>query len=255
MIKYKENSFFNNKEKNMKKLILILGIAVFGLLDYAHAKHDLNKLPRHDKQINDSNEQEKKINSSHWKKIKASPYPVAIFHGISNSCSTQDTMGFVNFIATQANTFAKCVEVGDGAPATWLMAFQTQVSTACIALRKVPEFANGVNIIGLSQGGLIARAMTEQCDVTVYNLITLGTPHMGVMSIPDCESGFYCDIYNAALDHEVYDPYMQNNFGPPGFFKDQYKYDEYLAKSSFLAAANNERSINPIYTSGFTSIN
>ena len=75
------------------------------------------------------------------------------------------------------------------------------------------------------------------------------------MSLPNCESGFYCNIFNDALDLGVYDPLVQNNFGPPGYFKDQYKYDEYLKSSGFLASASNERSVNVAFANGFKAIN
>lgn len=189
------------------------------------------------------------------KSLSASPYPIAVFHGLGDCCCFPGMIEFTRYLGKEAGTYSKCVEVGDGPPASWLMAFQTQVNTACADLMKDTQFANGVNIVGLSQGGLIARVIPQMCNVTVHNVITLGGPHMGVMSLPNCESGFYCDIFNDALDLGVYDPFVQNHFGPPGYFKDQYKYEEYLSKSGFLAAANNEKSINANYAKGFKSIN
>ena len=189
------------------------------------------------------------------KALAASPYPVAVFHGLGDCCCFPGMIEFTHYLAKEANTFAKCVEVGDGPPASWLMAFQTQVNTACADIQKDAQFAKGLNVVGLSQGGLIARAMAEMCNVTVHNVITLGGPHMGVMSLPQCESGFYCDIFNDALDLGVYDPFVQNHFGPPGYFKDQNDYQTYLKNSGFLAAANNERSINTAYANGFKAIN
>ena len=42
-----------------------------------------------------------------------------------------------------------------------------------------PEF----NVLGVSQGGLNARYVLEECDIgKVRNLITLGSPNMGVVS-------------------------------------------------------------------------
>jgi palmitoyl-protein thioesterase len=122
-------------------------------------------------------------------------------------------------------------------------------------MKSVPEFASGVNVVGLSQGGLIARAMAEMCNVTVHNVITMGGPHMGVMSIPNCETGFFCDIFNDIVDIGIYDTFVQENAGPPGYFKDPLIYDEYLQKSEFLAAANNEKIANQAFSDGFKKIN
>ena len=41
-----------------------------------------------------------------------------------------------------------------------------------------------INLIGVSQGGLMARSILEDCDISsqtkIRNLITVGTPNMGV---------------------------------------------------------------------------
>ena len=187
--------------------------------------------------------------------LKESPYPIAVFHGLGDCCCFPGMIEFTDYLAKEAKTYAKCIEIGDGPPASWLMAFQTQANTGCAEVKKIAQFANGINVVGLSQGALIARALAEQCNITVHNVISLGGIHMGTMTLPNCESGFYCDIVNDALDLGVYDPYVQAHIGPAGYFKDQYKYTEYLAASNFLAAVSNERSINPQYSAGFKAIN
>ncbi|OMJ88324.1 hypothetical protein SteCoe_9735 [Stentor coeruleus] len=189
------------------------------------------------------------------KSLKQSKYPIAVFHGLGDCCCFPGMIEFTRYLGKEASTYSKCVEIGDGSAASWLMGFQKQVNTACTNLKKVSEFENGINVVGLSQGGLIARAVSEMCNITVHNVITLGGPHMGVMSIPNCESGFFCDIFNDALDLGVYDSFVQENFGPPGYYKDPLEYNEYLKQSNFLAAANNEKSINADYATGFKSIN
>jgi palmitoyl-protein thioesterase len=189
------------------------------------------------------------------KAVKSSGYPLAVFHGLGDCCCNEGMKQFTEYLGQQANVTSVCVEIGDGPSASWLLGFQKQVEAACTNLKKIPEFANGINVLGLSQGGLIARSMAEVCSIPVHNVITLGGPHMGVMSIPDCESGLICEIFNDALDLGVYDPFVQNNFGPTGYYKDQYQYDVYLKNSGYLAAANNERSINVDYANGFKSIN
>lgn len=189
------------------------------------------------------------------RKLQSSPYPIAVFHGLGDCCCFPGMIEFTKYLGKEAATFAKCVEVGDGPASSWLMGFQKQVNSACANMNKYPEFQNGVNVVGLSQGGLIARALAEMCNITVHNVITMGGPHMGVMSIPNCETGFYCDIFNDVIELGVYDSFVQENTGPAGYFKDPLTYNEYLAKSEFLAAANNEKSINTQYANGFKAIN
>jgi len=59
---------------------------------------------------------------------------------------------------------------------------------ACDNLRKNPNF-NGkeVNMVGFSQGCMIARSMVEGCDaVKVNKLMLFGGPNAGVSMIHDC---------------------------------------------------------------------
>ena len=55
-----------------------------------------------------------------------------------------------------------------------------------------PKFADAdeFNVIGFSQGGLIARYIAEACPMKgkVRNMITVGTPNMGIADPPVCGS-------------------------------------------------------------------
>jgi triacylglycerol esterase/lipase EstA (alpha/beta hydrolase family) len=47
---------------------------------------------------------------------------------------------------------------------------------------QVPE----INILGVSQGGLVGRSIVENCGgPKVRNLITVGTPNLGFSEIPE----------------------------------------------------------------------
>jgi hypothetical protein len=68
--------------------------------------------------------------------------------------------------------------------------FENQVASACNILDKHAELwklkENGFIILGLSQGGLVSRGIIETCEIGAYvkRLITLGTPHQGIMKLP-----------------------------------------------------------------------
>ena len=75
-----------------------------------------------------------------------------------------------------------------------------------------------INLIGVSQGGLLARCYVEkygQYIKPVHSLITYGTPHMG--------------IYNSFLELKRLN-----------YWKNPYKYDEYLNNNDFLVYINKE---------------
>jgi triacylglycerol esterase/lipase EstA (alpha/beta hydrolase family) len=62
-----------------------------------------------------------------------------------------------------------------------------QYEHACQTLTDDPVFseAEEVYMIGVSQGGLIARAITQKCDsVNVKKLVSWGSPNGGVSALP-----------------------------------------------------------------------
>jgi esterase/lipase len=77
-----------------------------------------------------------------------------------------------------------------------------------------------INIIGISQGGLLARCFVERYSgekVKVDSLITYGTPHMGI-------------FYKAS-------PFPISFLE---YWKDPYNYNEYLRENKFLRFLNND---------------
>lgn len=97
-------------------------------------------------------------------------------------------------------------------------------------------------MIGLSQGGLLARYIAESCEMPgkVRNMVTLGGPHMGVDAVPQCTSGPICNVVNFVVKKIIYFGTVQNWVAPAGYFRDINDYDEYKAKSAFLPELNNE---------------
>lgn len=104
------------------------------------------------------------------------------------------------------------------------------------------EYDDEFNVIGLSQGGLLARYIVEECDMKgkVRNMVTIGGPHMGVDKIPHCFEGVVCDMVNKVAKALVYDSTVQNNLVPAGYFRDPANLDGYKKGSVFLPALNNE---------------
>ena len=82
-----------------------------------------------------------------------------------------------------------------------------------------PPFKN-INLIGISQGGLLARCFVERYSgekVMVDSLITYGTPHMGI-------------FYKAS-------PFPISFLE---YWKDPYHYNKYLRENKFLRFLNND---------------
>ena len=107
-----------------------------------------------------------------------------------------------------------------------------------------PHFnSSKFNVMGLSQGSLLARYVAQLCDTPHLpnNLLTVGSPSMGTQAIPHCGHGIFCDIINKLTDSVVYFKLAQNFVGPAGYFRDPKDLKNYLADSVFLPYLNNEK--------------
>lgn len=102
-----------------------------------------------------------------------------------------------------------------------------------------------INIIGISQGGLIARCLVERYNNISYlvkNIITIASPNMGVYYINSTQPEW---IYT--MEEITFSEY----------WKDPYTYDLYLESNKFLSRLNNEVEHNEynIFKNNFISIN
>ncbi len=172
-----------------------------------------------------------------------SSYPVAIFHGLGDSCLINPGMySFSGKIGKPLGVYAKCIETGGG-PLDWITSFRHQAHKACENLKKDGNFDGDFSVIGLSQGSLIARYIIESCDMKgrVKRYISIGGPQMGVGSFPQCTGGAICKVVDKVVDTFVYFKLIQSVIGPAGYFKDINNYESYLQYSTFLSDLNNEK--------------
>ena len=178
--------------------------------------------------------------------VYSQPYPNVIFHGLGDSCDFAGMKNFTASIAQGTGTYTRCIHIGleeiQSQVGVW-MPFPFQVETSCRKVREDPNLQGVINVIGLSQGSLLARSIIEQCGIAgrVSKYLSIGGPQMGVMALPDCLSGTGCAIVNFVLDSLVYTPVGRWVSAPAGYFKDPRKYDEYLKESVYLPYLNNER--------------
>ena len=170
--------------------------------------------------------------------------PTAIFHGLGDACIYPGMHSFTKEIADQTGAYAKCLEVGNGSITSMTDNFEDQAEKACNKLLADDNFANAeeFNVMGLSQGALLARYIVESCPIKgkVRNWASIGGPNMGVADIPHCFNGFICNIVNSVARDFVYTEFIQNLIGPAGYFRDAGHYQHYLNGSVFLPHLNNE---------------
>ena len=150
--------------------------------------------------------------------------PIVLMHGILSD--TEKVSHVAEWLHNNTNASVYLIEIGNGQQDSIKLPMATQRDMFCESIYNIPELSTGFNLIGISQGGLIARGYVEHCNIyPVNNLITWVTPHGGVYNFPY---------------PEIYSPESQATSSYSNYWRDPFNYQTYLAKSTYLAALNNE---------------
>jgi palmitoyl-protein thioesterase len=165
-----------------------------------------------------------------------------MFHGFGDMCLNPGIKNIDKIISEGTGAPVHCIETGLPSFGEVFANFESVAKKACEKVAAHPDFQGEFNVIGLSQGGLLARYMTEECDMKgkVRNMLTIGGPHMGVDAVPHCFHGIFCDALNFVIKKLVYIPIAQNMVSPAGYFRDIANFASYQRNSVFLPALNNE---------------
>lgn len=153
--------------------------------------------------------------------------PVVLIHGVA-STSLQ-----LNDLKMYFESYNLDVYVIDISFLQSLIApLHIQLYEVCNQINRKSILSNGFNILGISQGGLLARGYVEKCnEYPVNNLLTWVAPHGGV----------YIPFDGSIL---MYDSYVQQHFPISNYWRDPYNYEIYLTNSQFLSQLNNELNSN-----------
>ena len=159
-------------------------------------------------------------------------YPIVLLHGISSDKSELSDVAL--WLLEKLPNKVYNIEIGNGKMDSIFKTMDWQLNELCYQIYNIPELENGFHFIGMSQGGLLARGYVEQCNkFPVQNLITWVSPHAGVYGIGNI-SGL--DIN---LKH-IYTSIYQNIYSFSGYWKDPFRYEQYLSSASYLPYLNNE---------------
>ena len=172
--------------------------------------------------------------------IVYSIYPIAVFHGIVDSCNMKNTSKLVNDLKRDLSVHVECIEVGNGYFDSIFMPIIDQVEYACNQIKSNPNFQDKFNVLGISQGTLIGRYIIEKCQMTgqVVRYMSFDGPQMGIGSIPKLNCGQACEFLNNITAPIAYK--LIDKIAPCGYFKFRYGQKEYKEKNVFLKMLNNE---------------
>ncbi|CAN6802453.1 unnamed protein product [Brassica oleracea] len=168
--------------------------------------------------------------------------PFIVLHGIAAACSEGKEANFTQLLSNFSGSPGFCLEVGNGELDSWFMPLAKQAEIACEKVKQMKELRQGYNIVGRSQGNLVARGLIEFCDggPPVYNYVSLAGPHAGISSVPMCGSGLWCEIADELIKSDIYSDFIQDHLAPSGYLKIPTEMKKYLESSKYLPKLNNE---------------
>jgi len=172
--------------------------------------------------------------------IVSSIYPIAVFHGIVDSCQMKNTSKLVNDLKSDLGVHVECIEVGNGYMDSVFMSMPKQVDYACEQIKKNPNFQGKFSVLGISQGTLIGRYIVEKCQMQgqVMRYLSFDGPQMGIGFIPKITCGVICDFLNNITAPLIYK--LKDIIAPAGYYKYRYDQKTYREKNVFLKMLNNE---------------
>jgi len=183
--------------------------------------------------------------------FSANQTPVVMMHGLGDAGSNP---GMQSLAATVSNAYpgkvSVAVDVADGLM-SFITPMQAQVDQFAAAVRADARFKNGFHLVGLSQGGLVARAYVEQYnDPPVRNLVTVSGVMNGVFNCPlELQIiPFVCQLFET-------DPYALNGIlGFSEYFVLSQNRSLYLEGNPFLPPLNGQVVANATFKSRFASL-
>jgi len=175
--------------------------------------------------------------------------PVVLWHGLGDFCANPISMVQIEDLIKQTlpGVDLHCLQIGltpeDDMVNGFFLNVNTQLEIAHRYLMNQSAIvANGMNVVGFSQGGLFMRAYAQRyAEPVVHNLVSVGGPQQGVYGFPQCPGAnvTLCNMVRELLDVGIYDSLVQNNVVPAEYWVDPFNWDEFLNYSVFLNDVNN----------------
>ena len=175
------------------------------------------------------------------------PLPVVLVHGILDSAGNmEEAAGWVRE-ALGPGSYVRCIEIGNGEVDSLIMPMNQQLSQLAAQLQADVRLSRGFNLIGYSQGSLLARGFVQRYGTPrVHTLISWVGPQAGQYGCPDWEAN-WPDLaastviaINQLTSAVWYSDASQASLSFSNYWRDPLRLELYRQKSAFLADLNNE---------------
>ncbi|KAG2111293.1 palmitoyl-protein thioesterase [Suillus discolor] len=192
--------------------------------------------------------------------------PLVIWHGMGDTYASSGMESFQSEVKEMyPGIFVHSIFIDEDPNVDQRASFYGNVNKQIVQvaqqLAEIPELSRGFDAIGFSQGGQFLRGYVERNNSPpVHNLITFGSQHMGVSSLPACNTwDLLCQVARRAANRGVYSEWAQENLVQAQFFRDPHRLSQYMESGSFLPDINNEvllpSSRNLSYADNLASLN
>ncbi|CAF0861597.1 unnamed protein product [Adineta steineri] len=186
--------------------------------------------------------------------ISSSVYrPIVLMHGIIASAHDMDELA--GWLRTSfPGIYVTSIEIGNGVEDSFLWPLEKQVEHFCRHVLADEHLRQGFNLLGYSQGSIIARGALERCSLPVHNLITLSGVHQGVFGVP------YLIMlpaqFRELITKYAYEKPVQNTISAANYWRDPDRLKRYTSECHFLPDINNEHEVrNETYRANMLKLN
>jgi len=189
--------------------------------------------------------------------------PTIVAHGMGDSCFNSGMIKFTSHISSLTSTYAKCIPTGSTQHTDtnngFFLSMDASVDIFASQIQSIPQFKDGFNAIGLSQGNNIIRGyIARYNDPPVNTFISVNGVNGGTGAVPYCipkasttavtesssesfSSNFICNSLMEVANKRAYTKFAQTHSFQANYWRDpRPQAKEAYSTYSQLAQWNNE---------------
>lgn len=168
--------------------------------------------------------------------------PVVLVHGIRSCTEAMETAAQWIRDALGNGIYVRSIEIGNGRSDSFKRPMEWQLLRLAEQIQADNKLAGGFNLIGYSQGSLLARAFVQRYDYPRVNvLVSWVGPQAGQFGVPEYEP--LLKKVNHITSAMWYTKPIQETVSFSNYWRDPTRLQLYREKSAFLADINNERAV------------